>query len=627
MDPAKYAEIFLEESREHLTQINQQLLAWERTPAAPEPVAAIFRSVHNVKGMAATMGYQAVAILAHRVENLLDLLRRKGGEADGATLDLLFRATDTLEQAIDAEVGGRKPPEEVDGLCAELDGVAGALESKQRKRRPSADRPSMPAIETPAAAGRLIRAVVRPDAPLKGARALLLLRAAEGLGAVSSVQPAPAVFEGEDFEGIFQFRLDADAADARVLEVLRGVGEIQNVEIVTEPSEGDETQREAPEAGGTRHIRVDLRRLDRLMNLIGELVIARGRLVELSNQRADPDLEDLVIRVSHLTQDLQSEIIEARMTPGWQVFDRFPRLVRDVARRLGKRVEFEIEGKEIELDRSILDELGDPLVHLLRNAVDHGIESPEDREAAGKPAVGHVTLSAVRERSTVVIRVEDDGRGIDRAAVLADAKVKGLVDEDAEELSDDVLLRVLARPGFSTAQSVSDVSGRGVGIDVVMTRLRSFGGSVELKTTVGQGSAFTLRLPPTLAIVPALLAHVGDERYALPLTHVEETVDFDQQTVTTVDGTDAIVLREEVIPLVRLRSLVDLAGTAPRRQPVIILQIGDRRTGVVVDQLGGQREIVVKTFDAPRGTVPIFSGVTILGDGAVVFILDAARLM
>jgi two-component system chemotaxis sensor kinase CheA len=363
------------------------------------------------------------------------------------------------------------------------------------------------------------------------------------------------------------------------------------------------------------------------MNSIGELLIARGRLVELSNQRADPDLEDLVIRVSHLTANLQSDIIQARMTPGWQVFDRFPRLVRDVSRRLGKRVEFEIEGKEIELDRSILDELGDPLVHLLRNAVDHGLETPAEREAAGKPPVGRVVLSAVRERSTVVIRVEDDGRGIDRNAVLADAKAKGIVDEEAEVLTDDVLLRVLARPGFSTAQAVSDVSGRGVGIDVVMTRLRSFGGSVELRTAVGQGTSFTLRLPPTLAIVPALLAHVGAERYALPLTHVEETVDFDQQVVTTVDGTDAIVLRNEVVPLVRLRNLVALSGTAPRRQPVIILQIGDRRTGVVVDQLGGQREIVVKTFDAPRGTVPIFSGVTILGDGAVVFILDAARLM
>lgn len=363
------------------------------------------------------------------------------------------------------------------------------------------------------------------------------------------------------------------------------------------------------------------------MNLIGEMVTARGRLEELSAQRADGDLEDLVIRVSHLTRELQTEIIEARMTPGWQIFDRFPRLVRDVARKLGKKVSLEIEGKEIELDRAILDEIGDPLIHLLRNAVDHGIESPEEREAAGKPPEGRIILSAERERSTVIIRVADDGRGIDRQQILEGARAKGMADRAADTLRDDELLRVLARPGFSTAESVSDVSGRGVGIDVVMTRLRSFGGSLDLRSRVGVGTTFTLRLPPTLAIMPALLADVGEERYALPLTHVEETVDLDLQSTTEVEATQTIVLRNEVVPLVHLRDLVGLEDSRPSRQPVIILQIGNRRAGLVVDRLGGQREIVVKSFDGPFGTAPIFSGVTVLGDGSVVFILDAGRLV
>jgi two-component system, chemotaxis family, sensor kinase CheA len=356
-----------------------------------------------------------------------------------------------------------------------------------------------------------------------------------------------------------------------------------------------------------------------LMDLIGELVTARGRLNELAARTRDPAVDDVAIQISRLSADLQNEIIQARMTPMWQVFDRFPRLVRDLARELGKQVTFRVEGKEIELDRAILDELGDPLVHLLRNAVDHGIESK-----------GEVVLAAVRERSSVAISITDDGRGIDRRRILEKAKREGLVGPHVESLSDDQLLRVLARPGFSTAERVTSVSGRGVGIDVAMTRIRALGGSIEIHTEPGKGTTFVLRLPVTLAIVRALIAAVGPERYALPLTYVSETVEFGTTSMTTMEGREAMVLRDRVIPLVHLRVLLGVSDTAsppPPRRPVIVLEMGERRSGIVVDGMVSQQEIVVKGFEAPAGTLPVFSGATIMGDGVPALILDAAGLV
>jgi two-component system chemotaxis sensor kinase CheA len=316
------------------------------------------------------------------------------------------------------------------------------------------------------------------------------------------------------------------------------------------------------------------------------------------------------------------------MTPVWQVFDRFPRVVRDLSRQLGKRVAFEVEGEEIELDRALLDELGEPLIHLLRNAVDHGIESPAERKKRNKPAEARVRLTATRERSGVAIRVIDDGAGIDRKRVLAKALKDGLAEPGTTALTDDHLLRVLMRPGFSTASQVTDVSGRGMGMDAVVSRVRALGGSVHLLTTAGEGSTFTLHLPTTLAILRALLARVGDERYAVPLTSVAETLEFDGARATEVQGREALLLRNQVIPTVHLRERL---GVGPRktegRRPTIVLDVGGRRSALVVDALVGQQEIVVEAFDGPRGMLPVFSGATILGDGVPVLILDPAALV
>jgi two-component system chemotaxis sensor kinase CheA len=317
------------------------------------------------------------------------------------------------------------------------------------------------------------------------------------------------------------------------------------------------------------------------------------------------------------------------MVPVWQVFDRFPRLVRDVARQQHKDVNFVVEGKEIELDRSLLDEIGEPIVHLLRNAIGHGIESPAARIAAGKPRSGRLVLSAARDRAAVLIRVSDDGRGIDRARVLARARTLGLVEEGVRDVDDDALFRLIAQPGFSTAEQVSDLSGRGVGIDAVQAKARALGGSVELKTVVGEGTTITIRLPVTLAIVRALLARSGTERYALPLTHVRETLEYDNDVVQHVKGKPVLVLRDEVMPLFDLRDVVrqgGAAGAGGANREIVVIERGERRSGLVVDELIGQQDIVVKQFDAARDGLALFSGATILSDGAPALIMDVGSL-
>src|SRR6266550_4358426 len=584
MDLSQYAELFLAESREHLSACNQLLLEWERRPAAPEPVGGIFRAVHTVKGMAATMGYARVADLAHRMENLLDHLRRgaAGRRAGDDVLQLLFRATDALEKAIQLSAAGREREADVAGIVAELDRTVQRFAPDTTPRHAPAA-PEAPAPVAPPAAGpgRRVRVTLRPEAPLKGPRALIVLKRAQGLGVVSQVQPSPAAIEADEFEATFSFWLAGPTPADRVVASLKVAGDVEAVEV-------------EDEAAGRR----------------------------------DPAIDDLALQVSRLSSDLQAEIIQARMTPVWQVFDRFPRLVRDLARELGKPVAFRVEGKEIELDRAILDELGDPLVHLLRNAADHGIEPAAERRRAGKKPEGEIVLAAVRERASVAISIADDGRGIDRAHILAKAKADGLVDAHVETLTDDQLLRVLARPGFTTAAAVTNVSGRGVGIDVAMTRIRALGGTIDIRTEVGKGTTFVLRLPVTLAIVRALIAAVGRERYALPLTYVAETVEFGVVPMTTVEGREAMVLRDRVVPLVHLRQLLGVNGDQPpARRPVIVLEMGERRAGVIVDGMLGQQAIVVKGFDAPRGTLPVFSGATIMGDGVPALILDAGGLL
>jgi len=633
MDLAKYAALFVSESREHLQSCNQLLLAWERDPEATAPVDGLFRAVHSLKGMAATMGFAPLAELAHRAENLLDAIRGGKVAVKPEHFELLFRSVDELEDGVARATTGKGLRAEAASLVKALDaavkkGAETVPEVKPSKAAPGAKgaKGAPVSVEPKAAKDERpsldVKLTVRSDALLRGARALLALRKAEALGVVSRVTPQVSELEREDFDGKLGFRVKTAAAPSEVDAVIRSAGDIAGVAIDLASDE------QAVDAHALRQIRIDLARLDALMKLAGELVVARNRLVELARASTDPELGQLGERISRLVGAVQSEVLEARLTPVREVFDRFPRVVRDLARDLGRQVRLEVEGGDIELDRAVLDEVADPLVHLVRNAIDHGIEPPRDRVKAGKPAEGRLRLSASRERNSVAIRVADDGRGIDRAKILAKAKADGLVDAGAETLPDDQLLRILSRSGFSTAAVISGVSGRGVGVDVVMTRIRQLGGAVELVSEAGQGTAFVLRVPLTLAIVRSLLVQVGAERYVVPLNYVSETIEFSATPITALGDREALVIREQPVPTVHLHRLLSIEGAATTgRRPVLVVQVGERRSALVVDALLGQQEIVVEPFDAPRGMPGWFSGATILADGAPALILDAAALV
>jgi two-component system chemotaxis sensor kinase CheA len=621
MDLSKYAALFLAESREHLGACDRLLLEWEREPASTRQVGGLFRAIHTVKGMAATMGYAGVADLAHRLENLLDVLRRRAAAPSAQEFQLLFRSLDALAAGVEGAVTGTGAPTD-EALGSELDAAASAVgeavmtaEHTALSARPSG------AFSAPREEARPVQVVLRRDAVMRGARAALALQRAEALGSVSAVRPAPSLFDSQDFDGRFAFRLATSATEAEIEAALRAAGEVESVRF-----EADDVETQA--AAQSRQIRVDLGRLDALMKQVGELVVAKNRLGALATESSDPDLAEVSDRIARLASEMQAEVIAARMTPVGEVLERFPRVVRDLARDLGKRIRFDVEGGEIELDRSILDEIGPPLLHLIRNAADHGIESAEERIRAGKPEEGRILLSASRDRNSVALRLSDDGRGIDREKILAKARREGVVDHAPEALGDDVLLRVLARPGFSTAESVSGVSGRGVGVDVAVTKVRALGGTIDVRSELGKGTTFIIRVPLTLAIVRALLASAAGERYAVPLAYVAETVEFDPRSVTAVRDREALLVRDRVIPTVHLRDLVrQQPRPVPPKAPTVILEIGERRAALVVDALVGQQDIVVEPFDAPREMPSFVGGATILADGSPALILDAAALV
>ena len=645
MDSAQYAELFLTESREHVSAINHSLLELERGAGGDEPIGAIFRAVHTIKGMSATMGYTSVASLSHELETLLDSVRRGARAVDEPLMELLFQSTDVLESAVEGAVQGRSNAAEVEGVVARLRAEGGPGRGHASTAvRVVAD--GAWTASAPEGDGLLVRIRLVQGTPLKGVRAFLVVQAARQLGDLVACSPSLEAMQADAFDHDFALRLLTAHSLDDVRNALRKAGDVDDVRLgEDEPSEIPHQTTEfnvaelagasmpvissvEPEVRKQRSVRIDLRRLDNLMNLIGELVITRGRLVQLVGASEDPALAETVAQASRLVADLQDEIMTSRMVPVWQVFDRFPRLVRDAARSVDKQVEFAIEGKEVELDRSMLEEVGDPIVHLLRNAVDHGIEPPGVRIAKGKPAAGRLTLSALRDRSAIAIRVTDDGRGIDHERVLARARERGLVEATKTDLSDDELVRIIARAGFSTAERVTGLSGRGVGLDAVYNRVRALGGSVDIRSKSDEGTTVTLRLPLTLAIVRSLLARIGDEIYAVPMTHVSETVELRPAIQRSVQGRDVLMLRDEVLPLVRLRSLVEFAGEAARGlEQVIVVELAERRAALVVDALIGQQEIVVKQFDGVQAARALFGGATILGDGAPALILDVSSLL
>lgn len=622
---AKYAELFATESRDHLTAMEHALLELEGDPGAEGALDELFRSVHTIKGMSGVMGYDAVTTLAHAMESMLARVRGGDERLTPQAIETLFEASDALTSSVEVATTGRASALDVSGLVKRLT----VKEPRSRRRRSAA-----PASRS----GTSVVVQLEVDTPLPGARAQIIAARLGSLGTVHGIAPSPEEMDRKGFDGAFTVRVDTQEDDDTVADAVRSCGFVRSVRIERAgPAPGagrnkamtfdDAWSGDVLSAPLQRYVRIDLRRLDHLMNLVGELVIERGRLQSLAAQRDDPVLDDVVNKATRLIGEIQDGVLGSRMVPVWQVFDRFPRVVRDAARSLKKEVSLTLEGREIELDRALLEQVADPLVHLLRNAVDHGIEPVAQRRAAGKPDSGHIILSARRERSAVIISVSDDGGGVDRRKVLRKAKASGLLDDDVQQLTDDEVLRVIARAGFTTAERVSEVSGRGVGIDAVVARIRSLGGAVEFRTREGQGTTFELRLPVTLAIIPALIARVGEEAYALPLTHVTETLQSARGIIRQVRGRPVLVLREQILPLLDLRAVVGLPARDVEGCQIVIVEATDRRAGLVIDRLLGQHEIVVKTFDAVRGAAAGFNGATILADGTAALILDVGGLL
>lgn len=652
MSAGRYAELFLSESSEHLSVVNDALLTLERGEESADAVRELFRAVHSMKGMAGAMGFQAITALAHEMESLLDAIRSGRLPVDAERVDALFAASDLLGDAVAAAMEGAEERVECGAVLERLRALSAAgadVVTPGGAPAAAADAATEPSgVDVRSAWSVTVHQ--DPAAPLRGARAFLAIRRLEGVGRVVGVRPSLQEIQEEAHGDRFTvFLVPADGADAARLEsAARSAGDVVGVEVAS-PGSAPSTPVVATEAGPAaprpaapdpagwelpattvrkvaRSVRVDVRHLDTLLDLAGELLIGRERLAESLGSAQRPAVKEALSHLSRLVSDLQHEVLQARLVPVWQVFDRFPRVVRDSARALGKEVEFVVEGKEIELDRSLLDEIGEPVVHLLRNAMDHGLELPGERVAAGKPRAGRLTLSAVRERDSVLVRVTDDGRGIDRSRVLERARDLGLVGA-GEEPDVQGLIRLISRPGFSTAERVTEISGRGVGMDAVQDRLRALGGSVEIQTEPGAGTSITLRMPLTLAIIRTLLARVGDEVYAFPVSHVSGTADMAAASASSVWGESVLTLGDEVLPSLRLRELVGLPAEGAGEDEIVVLQTHDRRLGLVVDELLGEHEAVVKRFDPVRGGLACFSGAAVLGNGMPALIVDVGRLL
>lgn len=651
MDAARYAALFQAEACAHVAECDAALLALEDAlhhgadvDATAGHVVTLFRAVHTIKGMAGSMGHSTIETLSHAVESRCEPLRRGEEAVSADLLGLLFESTDLLRGAIDDIARGVETPHA---------GIGALLE---RLRRPMAPAegvvPGAPAHAVPASADPLpVGADVRHvdvrlvhDCPLKGVRATIVLARVGQHGDVRATHPEQTRWQDEQFDGVFRITLVSDADEETLVQAVLSAGDVAGVEVRV-PTVAMHVARQAaataPAPDAPRMVRIDAQRLDTLLDLVGELVITRDRLLRAVEAQEHPDREvhRAARDAARLVSALQDEVLQSRLLPVGDVFDRFQRLVRDVTRELGKEVSFVMEGREIELDRSLLDALGDPLLHLLRNALDHGIEDAATRKAAGKSARGELVLRAARDRAAVIIQVQDDGRGIHRATVLQRAKEQGLVAEAVTELTADMLLQVIAHPGFSTARRVTHLSGRGVGVDVVNTRVRALGGQLELESMEGVGTVVTLRLPVALAITRALLVEVCGSPFAIPATHIEEALEYHESLLVHHATGPAVTIRDEVVPLVALGERFGLLRSSTNASPsaraagtgaeqhLAIVEAGGRRVALLVDALVAQQDIVVKPLDAVCGAAPWFSGATVLGDGSPALIIDVQSVV
>ncbi|WP_298471170.1 chemotaxis protein CheA [uncultured Psychrobacillus sp.] len=678
MDINQYLEMFIEESKEHLQACNDHLLELEKNPQDLSIVNEVFRSAHTLKGMSATMGYEDIANLTHKMENVLDEIRNSRLNVTPELLDVVFVAVDQLEEMVfniaeggdgklNVEETVRKLHEIETGEIEVAATVVNNVSSTSLENYLTYDDYEMTVIQQSAEQNYFsyeISIKLREDCLLKAARVYMVFELLEKMGDVIKSSPSVEKLEDEDFDEQFYVAFVTTETQADVQKKLMKVSEVTEVivntvsleqlkkrqseafekegstviELQTEEKPTTEVKASGEkqvatknnQTHGNKTIRVNIERLDILMNLFEELVIDRGRLQSISENLHDSELEETVERMARITGDLQNIILTMRMVPVDTVFNRFPKMVRQLARDLNKKINLQVIGADTELDRTVIDEIGDPLVHLIRNSLDHGIESPEIRKAKGKPEEGTVILRAYHSGNHVFIEIEDDGAGISRERVLKKAIAKNIVTpEAATAMSDKQVAELILSSGFSTAEVISDVSGRGVGLDVVKTTIESLGGSIEISSTEGQGSLFSIQLPLTLSIISVMLVELGEEIFAVPLSSIIETAIIRSSDILNAHNQKVIDFRGKVVPLVFLEEVFEVPHERLKEEfhSVVLVRKGDKMAGLVVDSFIGQQEIVLKTLGTYLSSVFAISGATILGNGKVALIIDCNALI
>ncbi|OAT82821.1 chemotaxis protein CheA [Bacillus sp. MKU004] len=681
MEMSQYLEVFIEESKENLQSCNEQLLELEKNPENLSIVNEIFRAAHTLKGMSATMGYEDLANLTHKMENVLDGIRNEKIYVSPEVLDVVFKSVDDLEAMVLSISNGGDGKRDVTEVVALLNAIEKgegipAIQAAAQSETASAVAQEKAPIEYEAYEQTVIEqsyeqgmqcfelsVSLREDCLLKAARVYMVFEVLEKSGEIIKSEPSVDKLEEEQFDQSFTVTLitneDAASLEKKVMKVsevekvalsevtpaaLKGSNSVHTDEAkTTRKEEGDALEKEkspkelqpsaaSPKSGpANKTIRVNIERLDILMNLFEELVIDRGRLEQISQDLGNPELNETVERMTRISGDLQNIILNMRMVPVETVFNRFPRMVRQLARDLNKKINIEIIGAETELDRTVIDEIGDPLVHLIRNAIDHGIEKPDIRLKNGKPEEGTVKLKAYHSGNHVFIELEDDGAGINKHRVLEKAVQKGIVSEEtADTLTDRQIYELILASGFSTAEQISDISGRGVGLDVVKATIESLGGSITIDSTEGYGSLFSIQLPLTLSIISVMLVEIEKEKYAIPLSSIIETAIVKKEEIMNAHNQKVIDFRGKVVPLIFLEDIFEVPKEKMEEEDyysTVIVRKGEKMAGLVVDSFVGQQEIVLKSLGNYLTDVFAISGATILGDGQVALIVDCNALI
>ncbi|KUP42605.1 chemotaxis protein CheA [Bacillus velezensis] len=671
MDMNQYLDVFIDESKEHLQTCNEKLLLLEKDPADLQLVHDIFRAAHTLKGMSATMGYTDLAHLTHLMENVLDAIRNGEMPVTSDWLDVLFEALDHLEEMVQSIIDGGDGKRDISEVSAKLDvnAVHETAASAETAEPPASEqqastewnydefeRTVIEEAEEQGFSRYEITVSLNESCMLKAVRVYMIFEKLNEAGEVAKTIPAAEVLETEDFGTDFQVCFLTKQPAEEIKELISGISEVENVEIsagaplkTAEKPQAAEPVKEAPvkktekqpkpqakteeqpkHHSGSKTIRVNIERLDSSMNLFEELVIDRGRLEQIAKELDHNELTETVERLTRISGDLQSIILNMRMVPVETVFNRFPRMIRQLQKELNKKIELSIIGAETELDRTVIDEIGDPLVHLIRNSIDHGIESPEVRVNKGKPESGHVVLKAYHSGNHVFIEVEDDGAGLNRKKILEKALERSVITErDAETLEDNEIYELIFAPGFSTADQISDISGRGVGLDVVKNKLESLGGSVSVKSAEGQGSLFSIQLPLTLSIISVLLIKLEEETFAIPISSIIETAVIDKKDILQTHDREVIDFRGQIVPIVYLKKEFGITDSKQDADQfhIIVVKKGDKSTAFVVDSFIGQQEVVLKSLGDYLTSVFAISGATILGNGEVALIIDCNALI